>query len=335
LKPEHRDPNWAKGIPRDWIADELMEALLMLKRSITCEGRYSMVFLFHLRFMLHLAGIKRMNLPYYFLRDLNKMAIKVQENAKTPPHRIYHQGLIKVLVKAELGKLQKTWDKFLIQSGFEKKVYPSTAKSHDKGANLEQETSSSTNRSTNAKKRKRTTCVKISDEPVEAPPTSQQENEGSSRILGGGKHPFPFAQKTYSRRTQRQVKSRVLGEDKKPETTKELVEPVQPKDHSPKVILPNSSSSQDNVSQYKIVMQKRGTRPQKKFRMKSKAVYKPAITEKVIFIDEELVKPMKKPPARKKIPVTKPEKNKFKKGGLITNKKTITGKKQSFYQKTR
>jgi hypothetical protein len=21
LKPEHRDPNWAKGIPRDWIVD--------------------------------------------------------------------------------------------------------------------------------------------------------------------------------------------------------------------------------------------------------------------------------------------------------------------------
>jgi hypothetical protein len=105
LKPEHKDPNWAKGIPRDWIVDEWMEALLMLKRFITCEGRYSTVFLFHLRFLLHLAGIKRMNLPYYFLRDLNKMAMKVQENPKTPPHEIYHRGLIKVLVKAELGKL--------------------------------------------------------------------------------------------------------------------------------------------------------------------------------------------------------------------------------------
>jgi hypothetical protein len=83
-----------------------------------------------------------------------------------------------------------------------------------------------------------------------------------------------------------------LGEDKKPETTEELVEPVQPKYHSPKVIPPSSSSSEDNVSQYKIVMRKRGTRPQNKFRMKSKAVYKPAIKEKVIIIDEESVKPM-------------------------------------------
>jgi hypothetical protein len=73
-----------------------------------------------------------MNLPYYFLRDLNKMAMKIQENPKTPPHGIYHHGLIKVLIKAELGKLHKTWDQFLIQSGFEKEVHPPASQSHDK-----------------------------------------------------------------------------------------------------------------------------------------------------------------------------------------------------------
>ena len=31
LKPEHIYSNWAKGIPRDWIVDEWMEALLILK----------------------------------------------------------------------------------------------------------------------------------------------------------------------------------------------------------------------------------------------------------------------------------------------------------------
>jgi hypothetical protein len=144
-----------------------------------------------------------MNLPYYFLRDLNKMAMKVQANPKTPPHGIYHQGLIKVIVKAELGKLQKTWDQYLIQSGFEKKVHPPAVKSHDKVAKPEQGTSSSASQPTTSKKRKRATCVKTPDEPVEAPPTSQQADARSSRILGGGKHPFPFAQKTYSRRSQR------------------------------------------------------------------------------------------------------------------------------------
>jgi hypothetical protein len=77
LKPEHRDPNWDKGIPRDWIVDEWMEALLMLKRFITYEGRYFVLFLFHLQSMFHLVEIKRIDLPCYFLRDLNNMAMKV------------------------------------------------------------------------------------------------------------------------------------------------------------------------------------------------------------------------------------------------------------------
>jgi hypothetical protein len=110
LKPEHRDPKWAKGILNDWIVDECMEALLMLKRFISCEGHYSIIFLFHLGFLLHLEGIKRMDLPYYFLWDLKQMAMKFQTNPKTPSHKIYHQDLIKVIVKAELGKLQKLWD---------------------------------------------------------------------------------------------------------------------------------------------------------------------------------------------------------------------------------
>jgi hypothetical protein len=58
--------------------------------------------------------------------------------------------------------------------------------------------------------------------------------------------------------------------------------------------------------------------------MKSKAMYKPAITEKVIIIDEEPVKPMEKPSTSKKIPVIKPERNKSKKGSLTMNKKTPT-----------
>jgi hypothetical protein len=114
LNLEHRDPNWANEILGDWIIDEWMEGLLILKRFITCEGRYYIVFLFHLRFFLHLSGIKRLNLPYYLLHDLKNMAMRVQENPKTPPHGIFHQGLIKFLFKANLGNLHKTWDHFLI-----------------------------------------------------------------------------------------------------------------------------------------------------------------------------------------------------------------------------
>jgi hypothetical protein len=38
LKPDHRDPNWAKGIPKDWIVDEWLKDLHMIKHYITYEG---------------------------------------------------------------------------------------------------------------------------------------------------------------------------------------------------------------------------------------------------------------------------------------------------------
>jgi hypothetical protein len=62
-------------------------------------------------------------------------------------------------------------------------------------------------------------------------------------------------------------------------------------------------------------------------------MYKPNITEKVIIIDEEPIKPIGKSSIRKKTHVTKPEKNKFKKGDLIINKKTITGKNKVLTRK--
>jgi hypothetical protein len=95
-----------------------------------------------------------MNLPYYFLWDLNKMAMRVQANPKTPPHGIFHQGLIKVLVKAELGKLQKTWDQFLIQSGYEKENHASASQSHGNIVKPDQETPANVGQSTPAKKGK-------------------------------------------------------------------------------------------------------------------------------------------------------------------------------------
>jgi hypothetical protein len=60
---------------------------------------------------------------------------------------------------------------------------------------------------------------------------------------------------------------------------------------------------------------------------------KPAITEKVIIIDEEPVKPIGKTSIRKKTLVTKPMKDKSKKGGLIINKKTIIGKNKVLTRK--
>jgi hypothetical protein len=57
--------------------------------------------------------------------------------------------------------------------------------------------SSSKNQHVVSRKNKRKTSLNISDEQAEATPTSLKIGEGSSHALGGGKHPFPHAQKVY------------------------------------------------------------------------------------------------------------------------------------------
>jgi hypothetical protein len=267
-----------------------------------------------------------MSLPYYFLRDLNKMAMKIQAKPKTPPHGIYHRGLIEILIKVELGKLQMTWDRFLIQSGFEKEVHPPATQLHDKIVEPDQEASPSASQPVIPMKGKIKACLKISDKPMKPTPTNLQADEGSSHILGGGKHPFPYAQKTYSKKTKSLAKPRVLKEDQEPEITEEFVDHVQPKDYSTKIIPPISISFEDDASRYKILIRKRSTRPRNKFRLKSKAMYNPAIKDKVIIIDEESANPKEEPSTSKKILVTKPKRDKYKKGGLTSNKNTPTGK---------
>ena len=88
--------------------------------------------------------------------------------------------------------MQKTWDQYLIQWGFEKKVHPPTIKSHEKVAKPGKVMSSSVSQTVTSNKRKRKFCVKTPNEPMEAPPTTEQEDERFSRILGGGKNHFPF-----------------------------------------------------------------------------------------------------------------------------------------------
>jgi len=53
LKPKHLDPDWKKGIFRSWIKEEFWTMLVSLQRFLTCEGRYAITFLYHLRLLLH------------------------------------------------------------------------------------------------------------------------------------------------------------------------------------------------------------------------------------------------------------------------------------------
>jgi len=56
LKEDHQHPDWKKGIPRNYIKEEFHPMITSLQRFVTCEGRYAVTFIYHLRLLLHFEG---------------------------------------------------------------------------------------------------------------------------------------------------------------------------------------------------------------------------------------------------------------------------------------
>ena len=60
-----------------------------------------------------------LNLPFFFLKSLQKMSSRVREHQDHTKRSIFHHGLIKLIISTVLQKKGKTWDYFLFWSGFQ------------------------------------------------------------------------------------------------------------------------------------------------------------------------------------------------------------------------
>jgi hypothetical protein len=89
--------------------------LSVLKQFITYEGRYGMVFLYHVQLLMHSIGF-HLNMPFYLLRSLYKMS-KIYKK-KILDSSLFHHGLIKILLVYRLETLGDDWDRFLSRNSF-------------------------------------------------------------------------------------------------------------------------------------------------------------------------------------------------------------------------
>jgi hypothetical protein len=111
--------NWKKGIPRSWLVHPWDELAYLIQKFITCEGRFSIIYLYHIKLLQHLRGDCEINMPYFLLQSLSKMAKTVQKQGRNTGRSLYHCGLIKMIVKNELLKQNMNWQQFTIENGFE------------------------------------------------------------------------------------------------------------------------------------------------------------------------------------------------------------------------
>ena len=63
---------WGKGVPIQNFKPEWIEPIKVLQSYVTCEGRFAFVLKYHFSFLQHLSDESKMNLPFFFLKILQK-----------------------------------------------------------------------------------------------------------------------------------------------------------------------------------------------------------------------------------------------------------------------
>ena len=78
------------------------EMVYIIQKFVTCEGRYSIVYLYHIKLLLHLKGKCIISLQYFLLQSLTQMSKTIQKQKGNEDKSLYNFELIKVLIEYEL-----------------------------------------------------------------------------------------------------------------------------------------------------------------------------------------------------------------------------------------
>ena len=105
------------GVSRKCFKKEWRPFLDVIHRYVTCEGRLSSAYVYHLILMTVFLGLP-INLPYYLVQSMTKMSLAIKKGPKNIGRSLFHHGLVRMLVERELSKWNQSWDDFLEQNGF-------------------------------------------------------------------------------------------------------------------------------------------------------------------------------------------------------------------------
>jgi hypothetical protein len=104
-----------RGMPVSSLKPRWHDLLAIVKQFITCEGRFGLVFLYHLRLLMSFIDFP-LNMPYFLLRSLYKMGKRFRR--KKSDSSLFHHGLIKIILVHQLQLHNDCWDAFILRNGF-------------------------------------------------------------------------------------------------------------------------------------------------------------------------------------------------------------------------
>lgn len=83
-----------------------------------CDGRFSIVYKYHVRLLMHFTSVKPINLPHNLYRNLVKMAKKVQNRMDDHQASLYHHDLIKFIFLHQCTQKNISWETFMQSTVF-------------------------------------------------------------------------------------------------------------------------------------------------------------------------------------------------------------------------
>ena len=95
------------------LLDKYTLLMKMIMKYFTCEGRFSRLYQYHVRLLMHFTGVKALNLPHYLYRSMVKMTDKVHRKREDHHASMFHHGLVKILVCHHLAEVIFSWDGFM------------------------------------------------------------------------------------------------------------------------------------------------------------------------------------------------------------------------------
>ena len=112
LKTPYREKH-AHIIPFGYLLEKYAPLMKVVMKLFTCERRFSRIYAYHIRLLMHFTIQKPLNMCNYLCRSLAKMSERIQMKNKEHYPSLFHHSLIKIIVLHQLTKKNMTWESFL------------------------------------------------------------------------------------------------------------------------------------------------------------------------------------------------------------------------------
>ena len=101
---------------KSWV-DALFAKVFWFHEVCDLPREFSQINYYYLRLLLIFKG-QALNMPFYLISSLQKMAYSFQNNTSNRDRNLFHHVLVNILIHHRLSRLGDNWDSFIVHNNF-------------------------------------------------------------------------------------------------------------------------------------------------------------------------------------------------------------------------